>query len=77
MLVLFLARLAAAARRRLPLRPGEGLLVAVVLATPLAMAVYTTRIRYRLPLDCLMFLVAAGWLAARAAEANPAKSSHP
>ncbi|MBL7516420.1 ArnT family glycosyltransferase, partial [Frankia nepalensis] len=60
LLALFLVRVAAAARGAAPLRRGEGLLLTIVVGVPFPMAVYTTRIRYRLPLDCLMFLVALG-----------------
>ena len=51
-------------RRAAPLQTGEGFLIAVFWANVLATAVAFTRIRFRVPLDPLMVIVAAGLVAA-------------
>ena len=68
LLVLFVVRLVG--WRRWPARRGEGLLVASYCCVALATAVFTTRIRYRVPVDQLMIAVVAcgavAWYRARA-----------
>lgn len=61
-LLLFLVRVALGLTRRVPFRRVEPLLVAIVLVTPLAIAVYFTRLRFRVPLDPLMIVVVAGFV---------------
>ncbi len=56
-LALFLVR--PLLRRRVPLHTGEGLLIAVFWTNVLATAVAFTRIRFRVPIDPLMVIVAA------------------
>jgi hypothetical protein len=68
LLALFVLRLALAWRWR----PSslEILLMAVVVGNAFVMAVYTTRVRYRIPFDSLMIVVVAGFLAGLAARAS-------
>lgn len=63
LLALATTRLVLAGTRRLPLHEGEGMLVATYAANVLALAVFFTRIRFRVPLDSLMILLAASLLA--------------
>lgn len=56
-LLLFLIR--PLLHRRVPVRRGEGLLIAVFWANVLATAVAFTRIRFRVPLDPIMVIIAA------------------
>jgi hypothetical protein len=63
LLLLFAVRLALALRPPQRLGRLEALLVALVLANALLLAVYYTRIRFRVPLDALMIAVDAALLA--------------
>ena len=62
LLLLLVIRLALV--RRHPLRPIESLIVALIVGNALLLAVYTTRVRYRLPLDLPMIAMVAGFVAA-------------
>lgn len=72
LMLAFLTRIGLGLTGRVPFRRGDGLLAAIVLVSPLAIAVYSTRVRYRFPLDPLMILVVAGMLAAAARRSSPA-----
>jgi 4-amino-4-deoxy-L-arabinose transferase-like glycosyltransferase len=61
--------------RRFPLSAPEKLMVAVMLANALLLAIYTTRVRYRVPVDTLMVSIVAGFLVAALAPSSRAPSA--
>jgi 4-amino-4-deoxy-L-arabinose transferase-like glycosyltransferase len=73
LLALFVVRLALFRRR--PLTSLERLLSVLVIGNAIVLAVYTTRVRYRLPLDALMILVVAGFLAMLLTKARRTRSA--
>jgi hypothetical protein len=77
LLALLLARLALS--RKLPLSGPEGLLIALYLLAAPIMAIFVTRVRYRVPLDELLLILlavaAARWLQARHAIKHPGPAS--
>ena len=60
LLALFALRIALV--RRFPISGLERLLAVLVVGNAFVLAVYTTRVRYRLPLDALMIVVVAAFL---------------
>jgi hypothetical protein len=57
--ILLLALLRLALYRRWPLRPAEKLLVVTIVVNVLLLAVFFTRLRFRVPLDALTIVLAA------------------
>jgi hypothetical protein len=73
LLVLLVLRLAL--WRRFPLSAPEKLMVAVMIANALLLAVYTTRVRYRVPVGTLMLSIVAGFLVAALTPSSGAPSA--
>jgi hypothetical protein len=57
--ILLLALLRIALYRRFPLRPTEKLLIGTIAVNVLLLAVFFTRLRFRVPLDALTIVLAA------------------
>lgn len=62
LLLLFLVRCGRMVRRRGPVGSLEPVLVGIVLGTPFLLAVFFTRLRFRVPLDLVMIVVVAGFV---------------
>ncbi len=68
--LLLLVVLRLIAFRRFPLSGFEWLLILIYLADAFSSAIFTTRIRYRLPFDLLLMVIAASFMARRLSRAS-------